>query len=453
MPSATSLTLTLSLVLGATGEKPGAARAGEASYRAGIAALADKDGKRAQAALERCVEQAPARVDRRWELGWAYMLLRRWDRVVSTWEEVKRRDPSHPEVDRHLNKARAQLALAQQLAKSEAAAPERIVPRATPSTTLRFRAAGDVMLGTLFPPGYLAPDDGAHLLAAVAPTLRDADVTFINLEGPLCDDGETKKCRKGGNCYAFRSPTRYAKYLQDAGVDLASTANNHSGDFGEPCRRQTEAALDAAHIAWSGPPESVAHIERKGLKIAMIAFHTNAACNDVNDHDTAARLVAREARSNDIVVVSFHGGAEGSRAQHVPAGEETFYGENRGALRSFTHRVVDAGADLVFGHGPHVLRGMEIYKGRLIAYSLGNFATYGRFNLTGALGVGAILDVTVDGVGAFVGGKIIATQQTGKGVPSLDESGAAVRLVRKLSREDFPTTHVRVAKDGTLGAR
>src|SRR5690606_32309938 len=128
----------------------------------------------------------------------------------------------------------------------------------------------------------LPPDDGATLLDAVAPWLADADVTFGNLEGPLCDGGTTKKCRPDSSaCYAFRTPTRYARYLRDAGFDLLSTANNHSSDFGEGCRRETEAALDAHDIAWSGPVGSVATVERQGAKIAMIAFHTSRACNYV----------------------------------------------------------------------------------------------------------------------------------------------------------------------------
>src|SRR5262245_59661104 len=101
---------------------------------------------------------------------------------------------------------------------------------------VRIRAAGDVMLGTHT---NLPPDDG-NILAAVAPALNNADVTFVNMEGPLCDSGVTTKCREGSSCFAFRTPTRYAKYLAAAGVDLASTANNHAGDYGEKCRRETE---------------------------------------------------------------------------------------------------------------------------------------------------------------------------------------------------------------------
>jgi len=170
----------------------------------------------------------------------------------------------------------------------------------------------------------------------------------------------------------------------------------------------------------------------------------------VNDHEKAALLVKAVDKEHDLVVVSFHGGAEGSKALHVPDGREKFYGEDRGHLREFTHIVVDAGADLVLGHGPHVLRGMEVYNDRLIAYSLGNFATYGRFNLSGNLGVGAVLEVVMDADGRFVTGKVLPTKQEGEGVAVQDAGGKAIDLIRMLSADDFPGTAVKVAQDGGL---
>lgn len=318
--------------------------------------------------------------------------------------------------------------------------------------TLRVRAVGDVMLGTSVPEGVLPPDDGAHLLDDVAPLLQDADVTFANLEGPLCDSGTSAKCRKGGNCFAFRSPTRYAKYLKAAGIDLGSTANNHSGDFGEACRRETEAALDAQGIIWSGPPGSIGTLTVKGKKVALLAFHTSGATNDVNDLATAKKLVAQAATTHDLVVVSFHGGAEGLGADRVKDGAERYLGENRGDLKVFTHGVIDAGADVVFGHGPHVLRAMELYQGRFIAYSLGNFATYGRFSLGGALGVSVILEVELADDGRFVKGRLLSTKQEGKGVPMRDDAKRGQKAIVELSARDFPKTGVRVSDEGVLSA-
>lgn len=310
---------------------------------------------------------------------------------------------------------------------------------------LRLRAVGDVMLGTTVPEGKLPPDDGAYLLDAVLPLLQDADLTFANMEGPLCDSGTSAKCRKGGNCFAFRSPTAYGKYVEAAGIDLASTANNHAGDFGEQCRRETEATLEKHHVAWSGPAGTVARITFKQKKLSLIAFHTSASCNDVNDIPNAKKLVETEKKNGaDLVIVSFHGGAEGTNQLHVKDGSERFLGENRGDLKTFTHAVIDAGADLVLGHGPHVVRAMEVYKERLIAYSLGNFATYGRFDLSGPLGFTVLLEVSLSADGKFLGGKLISTKQEGKGVPAPDDTHRGAKLVRKLTLEDFPKTGVRI---------
>jgi poly-gamma-glutamate capsule biosynthesis protein CapA/YwtB (metallophosphatase superfamily) len=414
---------------------------------AGLAALKAKDAYGAIAALQKCAEAEP---ECRWQLGWAHWLVGDWARVVATWEKL---DPAYESVATQLPIARGQLEIQRMAAAMRAAAPKTYVSKAPAGATVRLRAVGDMMIGTDFPEGYLPPDGGAGTFAGVAALLKDADFTFGNLEGPLCDAGETDKCKPDaapGSCYAFRTPTSYARWYDEAGFDVVSTANNHSGDFGEECRLQTEKALDGAGILYSGRPGTIARWTTNGLKIAMIGFHTNPACHWLNDTETAKALVQGLAGENDLVIVSFHGGAEGSKALRVPVGPEKFYGEDRGDLRVFTHAVVDAGADLVLGHGPHVLRGMEVYNGRLIAYSLGNFATYGRFNLTGNQGIGAILDATLAADGKLVAASILGTRQEGEGVPVPDAANAAADLVRVLTAQDFPGTGAKIAQDGTL---
>jgi poly-gamma-glutamate capsule biosynthesis protein CapA/YwtB (metallophosphatase superfamily) len=422
----------------------------DALYARGVEALKARDTAAALEALSACTRSAPARVDCHWELGWAYSLREAWPQALAEWLEVQRLEPQHPDLEDALTQAKGQVALQRQLAQAHKPAPPRPPPPA--GARVRIRAVGDVMLGSSFPEGLLPPDDAAASLASVAPLLRDADLTFINLEGPLCDHGETQKCRKGGNCYAFRSPTRYGAYLKDAGVDLASTANNHSGDFGELCRRETEATLDGLGIHWSGPAGSVASVEKNGLRVGLIAFHTSANCNYVNDHATAAALVRSVKQGHDLVFVSFHGGAEGGKALNIPPGTEMFYGENRGNLRAFTHAVIDAGADLVIGHGPHVVRALEFYKDKLILYSLGNFATYGSFNLKGPQGLGMIADVELDGRGRFLAGRLLPTRQEGRGIPQPDPSAEVLPLVRRLTAEDFPTSGARVSPEGVISA-
>lgn len=429
---------------------PSGAVNADAAFARGVEALKAKDAASAIVSLSACTQAAPSRVDCRWELGWAYSLEGRWQEALTQWTEVQRLAPEHPDLADALSQARNQVKLQARLAESSQA-PTRPPPPA--GAKLRIRAVGDVMLGTDIPEGHLPPGGPDSVIAGVSALLKDADLTFANLEGPLCDSGTTKKCRNGGNCYAFRTPTSYGRVLAEAGVDLASTANNHSGDFGEVCRRETETTLDTLGIRWSGPPGSIATVERNGLRVGMVAFHTAPHCNHVNNLPTATALVRSAAATHDVVIVSFHGGAEGPKALHVPHGKETFMGEDRGDLRAFTHAVVDAGADLVLGHGPHVVRAVELYKGRLIAYSLGNFATYGRFNLKGPQGLGMILEAELDAEGRFSAGRLLPTKQEGQGIVVSDADAAVVRLVRGLTEADFPETGARVADDGTLSAR
>jgi poly-gamma-glutamate capsule biosynthesis protein CapA/YwtB (metallophosphatase superfamily) len=329
-----------------------------------------------------------------------------------------------------------------------------LAPPSTSDDEITLAAVGDVMLGSTFPDeSLLPPNDGANLLDEVKPILSAADITFGNLEGPMIDGGVSAKCPPGrANCYAFRVPTRYGRYLKEAGFDVMSLANNHAMDFGAEGRASSARTLDALGIAHSGAVGDIARLTVKGKRIALIAFATYPTSYNLNDLESAKKLVADLTAANDIVIVSFHGGAEGASRQHVPYGAEAFFGENRGDLRRFSRAMIDVGADLVIGHGPHVVRGMEVYRNRLIAYSLGNFATYGRFSLTGPLGLSLILQVRLTMDGAFAGGKIYAVKQEKPGGPRLDPTGAIIPLVRQLSIEDFGASSVKIGDDGELSA-
>jgi poly-gamma-glutamate capsule biosynthesis protein CapA/YwtB (metallophosphatase superfamily) len=245
-------------------------------------------------------------------------------------------------------------------------------------------------------------------------------------------------------------PTRYGRYLQEAGFDVMSLANNHAMDFGVEGRRSSMKVLDKLGIAHSGEMGDIAHLSVKGVKIALIAFSTYDTSYNLNDLETAKKEVARLSKRADLVVVSFHGGAEGARYQRVGEGTEIFLGENRGDLRKFARVVIDAGADLVLGHGPHVVRGMEVYKDRLIAYSLGNFATYGSFNLSGPLGLSLVLEAELGSDGAFIRGRIHPVKQIKPGGPLLDPDAAIIPVIRALSEEDFGARAVVVTDDGEL---
>ena len=152
----------------------------------------------------------------------------------------------------------------------------------------------------------------------------------------------------------------------------------------------------------------------------------------------------------DLVVVTMHAGAEGSDHQHVDPGTEYFLGENRGNSVAFTHAMVRAGADLVVGSGPHVLRGMEWYRGRLIAYSLGNFVGYHTLNTSGVTGVTGILQVTLGRNASYVAGNLVPVTIAGDGIPRPDPSGAARGIVRTLSKEDFGKRAIQVSRTGVL---
>lgn len=330
-------------------------------------------------------------------------------------------------------------------------------PARQSSEPITIAAVGDVMLASPFPnESRMPPNDGADLLKDVTPVLSAADIAFGNMEGPIVDGGISEKCPPNSTrCFAFRMPTRYAKYLKDAGFDVMSVANNHASDFGEAGRASTRKTLDALGIKHIGSDRerfSTAYLEVNGSKIAFVGFAHNAVQPNVNDLDTARRLVAEADKKADIVVVSFHGGAEGTGAQNVPRRTELFLGEQRGNLPLFAHTVIDAGADLVIGHGPHVLRGMELYKDRLIAYSLGNFATYGWFRLEAETALTIVLEAKLDPSGKFVGGTIHSARQEGRGIPVLDPTGAAVKKVRTLSQTDFGSSAPVIADDGTLSA-
>lgn len=316
-------------------------------------------------------------------------------------------------------------------------------------------AVGDVMLGTTFPDASgsdLPPNDGAGLLDEVTPILKRGDVVFGNLEGPLVEGGVSAKCRgkREGTCYAFRVPPRYGAYLKSAGFTVMGLANNHAMDFGAEGRASSRHVLDEQGIAHSGEVGDIARLSVKGRKIDVIAFATYPGAYNLLDLDDALDTVRQASQEADLVIVSFHGGAEGATHQHVAPGDETFLGEDRGNLRKFAHAAVDAGAQLVLGSGPHVVRAMEVYHGKLIAYSLGNFATYGPFNLSGENGVSLVLEAHLLPNGDFLSGQVYAVKQEKPGGPKLDAALRIVPILRALSKSDFPETGVVAGPRGQL---
>ena len=332
----------------------------------------------------------------------------------------------------------------------------RPAPESSPAPDNRrftIAAVGDIMLGTDFPQNRLAGDDGAGYLAAATPVLSGADIAFGNLEGVLMDGGEpAKKCSNPSACYLFRSPPRYAAHLRVAGFDVISLANNHARDFGEEGRDASMAALDAEGILHSGREGTVASWEHDDLRFAMLAFSPTKGSWPLLSVGIAEAAVAEVAAAHDVVIVSFHGGAEGKPgAERLGFGMEYAYGEPRGNVVDFARRVIDAGADLVLGHGPHVPRALELYQDRLIAYSLGNFATYYGISVSGAKGYAPVLVTEIDAQGRFQGGRIHSYIQVRPDGPRPDPEQRALNMMRELTVLDFPDGDLTIAADGTLG--
>ena len=312
---------------------------------------------------------------------------------------------------------------------------------------------GDIMLGSNYPSSaFLPPDDGLHLLDSVKDLLGTADVTFGNLEGTFLNSGgKPKRCNTPDHCVCFRMPEHYAEYLKNAGFDVVSTANNHSNDMGEEGRLSTMETLDRYSMKYAGYSNyPVTIFEKNGIKYGFTAFAPNTETQNLNDITNVRIIVSELKKQCKILIVSFHGGAEGYSAQRVLRRHEIFLGEDRGNVYEFAHEVIDAGADIVFGHGPHVPRAMELYKNKIIAYSLGNFCTYGKFSFSGPQGVAPILKVYLDTNGNFVKGNIYSFKQINRGVPVPDYDLNAVKIIKELTEKDFPESSLMINENGSV---
>lgn len=317
--------------------------------------------------------------------------------------------------------------------------------------SIRLAFVGDIMLGSDWGSLSLPPDSGHFLFFEAKPFLDSADIAIGNLEGPLTTSSACTKKTVKGKSYAFRMPPWLAVNLLDAGFDVLNTANNHANDFGEEGKRQTIATLDSLGIKHTGFTGDIAYFEVDSLMVAIIGFGHSPGCNDIRDINMAKALVAMADSSADIVLVTFHGGAEGPSALHVRGATETFYKENRGNVLEFARACVDAGADLVAGHGPHVPRAMEMYQGRLIAYSLGNFCTWNGINVSGLGGLAPMLVVEIDEEGNFLAGRIISFTQQKAHYPQIDPDGEALRLIVVLTEEDFGGGGIMFGENGEFG--
>lgn len=323
--------------------------------------------------------------------------------------------------------------------------------------SISFALMGDIMMGTTFPDSingsHLPAEGGRHLFDDAREVTERVDIAAGNLEGSFLEGpGKRRPMRNPDTYFIFRMPPAMVGNLTDAGFDFMGIANNHINDFGQPGRASTIKTLREAGIATAGLKGvcETSVIERKGLKIGITQFGHGGNNLDVNNLDELRRVVKLLNEESDIVVVAFHGGAEGREHTHVPHETEMYLGERRGDVEAFAHAAIDAGADVVYGHGPHVPRAAELYKERIIFYSLGNFCTPYRMGLVKESGYAPIAEISVDESGKFLSGKIHSLlQQRGKG-PRFDSKCLAAKLMKRLAEEDFPNSSLVISPDGKL---
>jgi poly-gamma-glutamate capsule biosynthesis protein CapA/YwtB (metallophosphatase superfamily) len=306
-------------------------------------------------------------------------------------------------------------------------------PAAKSAATVSITWVGDMTFGTL---NEWPPDGAGSLIDGVKPYLH-SDLTVGNLETAL-GDLPMSKCSPGeADCYQFEAPTYTAKDLKRDGFSAVNVANNHTLDAGPAGEVSTDNALRSAGLLWAGRPGQITYLTRNGIKIALLGFAPWPYDANALDIPAAEALVRQASKHAQVVIVMEHLGGEGDDYRHVRPGEEYFLGQDRGNSIAFTHGVIDAGADLVMGSGPHVLRGFQWYHHHLIAYSLGNFCGYDTLGLDQYTSISAMLHVTLNAEGQFVRGSITPLRLVSPGTPELDPARTAISYVNSLSQEDF----------------
>lgn len=328
--------------------------------------------------------------------------------------------------------------------------PSKAVEAAT-TEAITLAATGDNVMGG---PGNWPANDGRDIYKKVTPLLK-GDLVMGNLEEPVTADTGYRKCSATSTqCHQFYAPPGWAKYLKDAGYQLMNMANNHGNDMGPAGYRNTQKSLQAVGLKHTGAPGEITVVDVKGVKVAVVGFSSYAWNNSLVDIPKAKALIKEADAEADLVVVQVHMGAEGTAYTHVKKGTEMFLGENRGDPIAFSHAMIDAGADLIIGHGPHVLRAMEFYKGRLIAYSLGNFLGGGRtLSPNGILSYGGVLKVQLAKDGTWVGGQFVSTRMDSGGIPGPDSARNGAKAIGSLSASDFPSTGAKIDSSGKITPR
>ncbi len=305
-------------------------------------------------------------------------------------------------------------------------------------TPIVIRAVGDVVLGSNYPKYRLPDDNTKKRIAALHQELSHADIVVGNLEGVLSDHGKSRKDTTKHGLFTFRMPEAYAVTLREMGFDVMSLANNHSMDFGEAGLASTLNALKANGIQPMGVPGAeMPRIKIRNTTVAFLNYSYLPAFARIDDEQRIRSEIKQARASADLVVVTVHGGKEGTIAIGAPDGDEYFMHEFRGDMLKFCHLAIDSGADVVFGHGPHVVRPYEIYKDKPIFFSLGNFVGYRSLSTKDKLANSIVAEVRFSPKGKLLGAGIIPLKLDRSGIPSVDYSAANLDALDSLLAEQL----------------
>jgi len=200
-------------------------------------------------------------------------------------------------------------------------------------------------------------EDYAYPFADVAAYFHNDDCTFINLEGPLTDGGSPADKK-----FVFKGPTSYVNIMTEGSVEFANVANNHAYDYGSSGYQDTLSVLDQAGIFYADSGDTCVFTTPSGLTVGVYAHLYPQSSSGISQ-----KIAAMREQGAEIVIASMHWG------------QEYYYNPN-GTQVSIAHDAIDAGADIVYGHHPHVLQKIEQYNGGIIYYSLGNFSFGGNTN-------------------------------------------------------------------------
>lgn len=321
--------------------------------------------------------------------------------------------------------------------------------------TIAISAVGDIMMGTTYPSNALPANDGKGLFDPALPWLKAAHIRFGNFEGTFFDGPPQKDGKSAGpNRFAFRTPTRMVSVLKDAGFNVMSLANNHVKDFGAAGIKSTKETLAKAGIQYSSKAGEVARFKVRETDIALIAADFYKAPRSIVEYADTISEIKNLKGNNELVIVSAHAGREGVGAEYIRRGMELFLGEKRGDSIEFAHEAIDAGADVIIMHGPHVPRGLELYKNRIIVYSLGNFMTGKGISLAGYAALAPLIRIEIHPDGAFASGQIVPfIQQRDPQRIEVDHTRRGIMFIRKLSSKEFPDSNLEIEDDGKLAIK